>query len=131
MQELLVDLAVSRITLRARADGSFPVIAEVVKPGVARIGGAKTLDPRKGATLQWILEHRATLVQDDCERAELAPPKKLLALYQVKSQIVTPVTDRDEVIGCVSVHSEDLRRWRSGEVRAAERVAERAIDECR
>jgi maleate isomerase len=124
MEKLLAATEASRTTLRVPEDGMYVLVAQAVAPGVDRLAGKDPADPRAMNTLEWILENRKPLIQDDCATAEIRPPQRLLGKYAVKSQMLIPVLVDERIEAVISVHSEPLRSWRDSDVRHAEQTAE-------
>ncbi|MFD4975764.1 GAF domain-containing protein [Streptomyces sp. NPDC058424] len=54
---------------------------------------------------------RRVLMQDDCQTANPSPPQALLDAYQVRAQMLAPIVRDGRVVGWLSFHSRDPRRW--------------------
>lgn len=114
LQDLLGALDADRVTLRLEPASSrvlevgedMPVIDEVVADGVTRIQGGVSLDIREGPTLRYLVAMRVTLVVEDCDTSEYAPPPGLRAFYGVDAEMLGPLfDDGGRLIGMVSVHA--------------------------
>ena len=124
MEKLLAATEASRTTLRVPDDGMYVLVAQATARGVDRLAGKDPADPRAMDTLEWLLENRRALIQDDCATAVPRPPQRLLEKYSVKSQMLIPVLVDERIEAVISVHSEPLRGWRDSDVRQAEQTAQ-------
>lgn len=122
LEDLREATAASRVTLRLDTPGeTFPVVAEVLAPGIRSIRGATEIDLRAAATFQYLERERRLLVQNDCQRGDYPAPRELIQLYGVKAQMLAPVVRDDRLAGIVSVHyAPATRRWSANDVTALE-----------
>lgn len=125
MDELRAATGATRTTLRAAGQrGDFAVIAESLADGARSLRGDTTLDPRTGATFNYLIEHDEPLIQEDAASHEYAPPDELREHYGMASQMLAPIKRGGELIGIVSVHhGPRTRRWRDDDVAALEHAA--------
>jgi len=126
LADLLIATSASRVTLRlARPGEVFPVVAEALAPGTPSITSGVSPDLTRAATMRYLAEHHANLIQDDCANAEVPPPPELLEFYGVKAQMLAPIVGGSELIGLVSVHyTPSPRHWTSEEIDALDRAAD-------
>lgn len=107
--------AASRVTIRIRAGQDFPVTAESCIEGVASLRDVH-IDPRAGATYDFLATQRRLLVQNDILDHELSPPPEIVARYGIRSQMVAPVVVQDELGALISVHDVvGTREWSTEE----------------
>jgi maleate isomerase len=113
----------SRVTIRLRTGEDFPVTAESLADDVPSLRDVQ-IDPRAGATFDFLSTERRLLVQSDVSRQELAPPPEIVAMYGIRSQMVAPVTRGDELAALISVHDVTRTRvWSEDEQAAIGRAA--------
>jgi GAF domain-containing protein len=93
----------SRVTIRFHDGELYPVVAESCADGVAPLRDV-VIDPRGTATFEFLRLERRLLVQDDVASHALAPPPAIAARYGVRSQMVAPLFDGDELAALISVH---------------------------
>ena len=125
MAELRGKTNASRTTLRLDVpDRGFQVngvVAEALAPGVKSIAAETSLQQRKSQTAGYLEKTRTMLVQNDCENADLKPPKELMQIYGTKAQMVAPVVRGGDMVGWVSVHyNVSTREWSSEDKAALE-----------
>lgn len=122
LEELRERIAVSRTTLRTYVgeEPLFPIVAEAVGEGVLELRGSPGPDLRKAKTMQYLLEHRSTLVQADLLATDTPPPPELIARYGARSQILCCISEDDRLAAFVSAHNADARVFTPEEVALAE-----------
>jgi len=128
LQELLDGMHASRVTLR-HGEG-FPVVEEVLAPGVHSIAEENTLDMRTQPVAVEVASGRQ-VVQDDSAAAYDDPEyHRMRALYGgLAAQIVTPVFADGEVVAIISLHQlGTTRHWTEAEVARCREVAARVAD---
>jgi len=123
LSDLLAATGASRTTIRLDIPqlniGVDDVYAEATAPGVASLKLDSSLNQRSLGTVQWLDQHKALLVQEDCINAEVPPPKALMGVYGVKAQVLGPLVWRDELVGWISIHHiPGTREWSSGDLDA-------------
>jgi maleate isomerase len=125
LRDLLAATRASRATLRLDVGHmNFPVIAEAAAPGVRPLSGDQSLDQRNLHTVQHLFRTHEILVQDDCSRAEPAPPPALLEAYGVQAQMLAPLVLDGAVLGWVSLHDcVAPRDWSEADVAALRETA--------
>jgi methyl-accepting chemotaxis protein PixJ len=127
LARLLSQLGADRVTFRRNLPGrrAFPVTHEALAPGVASLREEHTIDLRTQPVALEVAAGRQ-VVQDDSASAYDDPEfHRMRELYGgLAAQIVTPVVERGNVAGIVSVH--DLgspRRWTEDEIGACTEAA--------
>ena len=83
------------------------VAVESLADGVNSIMTLTTADIRNGSAPRWLIANRRTFVMDDCLRPcdpALAPEVYVIETYWVRSEMVSPVFDDQELAGIISVH---------------------------
>src|SRR5919204_351296 len=108
-------MGASRVTLR-HGEG-FPVVEEVLAPGVHSIADENTLDMRTQPVAVEVTSGRQ-VVQDDSAAAYDDPEyHRMRALYGgLAAQIVTPVFSGGEVVAIISLHQLGTpRHWTEAE----------------
>lgn len=132
-QRLLAATGASRTTVRLEGDGSFPIVAEAVAPGIPTLSGTSVPGMTAAGTFLHLARERTILVQPDLDNADPAPPPALIAAYGAKAQMLAPILDGERLIGILSVHeSSGPRDWRADDVQALEAAAAdvtRAVEE--
>jgi GAF domain-containing protein len=129
LRELLEATGASRVTLRRPRSGDppFPVVEEVLAPGVGSIRDERTVHlPTQPVVVE--IQRGRQVVQDDCAAAHDDPAfQRMLAAYGgLAAQIVTPVMRDGELAAIVSLHQLGVpRAWTEDEIAAATRTAER------
>src|SRR5215208_2865246 len=129
LEELLRSTGASRTTLRLdlldQDGGLDEVVAEALAPGVPSIRNLRDSSP-----IRFLEEQRTPLVQDDCSRADPAPPPELIELYGVRAQMVAPLVRDDSLIGVISVHYvPGPRVWSAQDLAALQEATERVLRE--
>lgn len=128
LQGLLEDSGASRVTLR-RGEG-FPVVEEVLAPGVGSIAGEQTIDMRTQPVAIEVAAGRQ-VVQDDSAAAYDDPAyHRMRELYGgLAAQIVTPVFVGGDVAGIISLHQlGEPRHWTEEEIEACRVAAARVAE---
>ena len=122
LEDLRERIAVSRTTLRIYIgeEPYFPIVAEAVGAGVNSLRGAVGPDLRKAKTMQYLLEHRTTLVQEDLLATDTPPPPELIAQYGARSQILGCISEGDRLAAFVSAHHAEPRVFTPGEIALVE-----------
>lgn len=122
VEELRARINVSRTTLRAYVgeEPYFPIVAESVGEGVKELRHGAGPDLRKAKTMQYLLEHRTTLVQEDLLATDTPPPPELIAQYGARSQILGCISEGDRLVAFVSAHHADPRVFTPGEIALVE-----------
>jgi maleate isomerase len=93
------------------------VVAESTAPGIPSLRSNTSLNQRAAKTCQWIEETGQILVQGDTINAEIPPPAVLLAVYQVKAQMLIPLMSGKNAYGWISIHYvPSTRGWTEEEV---------------
>ena len=133
LTSVLRSTGAGRTTLRLDVPGAnFPAVAEARASGVRSIAADTSLDQRGAATAQWLLRHRAPLVQPRFGTGDQPePPEELIALYGVRAQILMPVCAQGDLVGWISVHSPTEREWTPQDVdtvRHAAALVEASLD---
>jgi GAF domain-containing protein len=129
LRDLLETTRASRVTLRRDVPGErrFPVVEEVLAPGVGSIRGETTVHlPTQPVVLE--VQRGVQVVQDDSARAFDDPAfQRMLEAYGgLGAQIVTPVVRNGRLEAILSLHQLGApRAWTEEEVAAASRTAER------
>ena len=125
LEQLRERIGVSRTTVRLDVGGDpyFPIIAEAVGEGVNELRAAAGPDLRKAKTMQYLLEHRTTLVQEDLLATDTPPPPELIAQYGARSQILACISAGDRLVGFVSAHHAEVRSYTAAEIAAVEAAA--------
>jgi GAF domain-containing protein len=117
LERLLEGTKASRTTLRLeQVDGSHPVVAEALAPGVRSIAGDASINLRDAATFKFLDREHRPLVQGDLELADDPPPPELIARYGARSQMLAPIVRGRRMIGFVSVHCAETREWTAEEI---------------
>jgi maleate isomerase len=132
LEDLLQTIGASRVTLRLdNAKWSFginDVVAEARAPGEKSLRGQTSINQRAAATAQWIEQHRRLLVQGDLATGEPRAPDALIALYNVKAQMLAPIVREGHLDGWVSVHeARSTRQWKEHDQAAAVAAAARVL----
>ena len=129
LRELLESTGASRVTLRRPRPGDppFPVVEEVLAPGVGSIRDERTVNlPTQPVVLE--VQRGRQVVQDDCAAAYDDPAfQRMLDAYGgLAAQIVTPVLRDGELAAIVSLHQLGApRTWTEDEIATATKTAER------
>jgi maleate isomerase len=135
LEELLRSTGASRTTLRLdlldQDAGLDEVVAEALAPGVPSIRGDTSIrNLRNSSPIRFLEEQRTPLVQEDCSRADPAPPPELIELYGVRAQMVAPLVRDDGLIGVISVHYvPGPRGWSAQDLAALQEATERVLRE--
>ena len=118
--DLFAATGASRTTIRLdRPDAIFPVVAEMLAPGVNSLIGPSPIDIKAAATFRYLDETHGELIQSDLLDVEHPPPAELIALYGARAQMVRAVVKDGELAGIISVHySPGPREWTEAEVAA-------------
>jgi GAF domain-containing protein len=128
LEDLLERTGASRVTLR-HGEG-FPVVEEVLAPGVHSIAAETTLDLRTQPVAVEVASGRQVVHDDSASAYDDPEYQRMRTLYGgLAAQIVTPVFAGGEVVAIVSLHQlGEPRHWTEDEVEAcwaaAARVAE-------
>ena len=127
LEELRERLGVARTTLRTYVgeEPFFPIVAEAVGEGVLELRGSPGPDLRKAKTMQYLLEHRSTLVQENLLATDTPPPPELIARYGALSQILCCSSEGDRLVAFVSAHNADPRVFTPDEIALAEATTAR------
>lgn len=100
--------------------GLESVAAESLAEGVNSIKSQTTQGIRNGAAPRWLAAHRRTFVMDDCLNSwdpEFAPEPYVIETYGVRSEMVSPVFENQDLVGIISVHyTKGARHWTDEEV---------------
>ena len=122
LERLRERIGVSRTTVRLDVGGDpyFPIIAEAVGEGVNELRTAEGPDLRKAKTMQHLLEHRTTLVQEDLLATDTPPPPELIAQYGARSQMFGCISEGDTLVAFVSAHHAEPRVFTPNEVKLVE-----------
>jgi maleate isomerase len=132
LERLLESTKASRTTLRLeQLDGSHPVIAEALAPGVRPIAGDASINLRDAATFKFLDREQRPLVQGDLAQADDSPPPELIARYGARSQMLAPIVRGGRMIGFVSVHCADTREWTPAEIDSLDEATSEIADELR
>jgi GAF domain-containing protein len=129
LRDLLETTRASRVTLRRDVPGEqrFPVVEEVLAPGVRSIRGETTVHlPTQPVVLE--VQRGVQVVQDDSARAYDDPAfQRMLDAYGgLAAQIVTPVVRDGRLEAILSLHQLGApRAWTEEEIEAASRTADR------
>ena len=129
LRDLLETTRASRVTLRRDAPGEhpFPVVEEVLAPGVGSIRGETSVHlPSQPVVLE--VTRGVQVVQDDSARAYDDPAflRMLEAYGGLAAQIVTPVMRHGRLEAILSLHQlGEPRAWTAEELSATRRAAER------
>ncbi|MEU5849613.1 aspartate/glutamate racemase family protein [Saccharopolyspora shandongensis] len=121
------DRTTMRLDLPSQRLGVDLAAAEDTGPGVRAIQHDPGLDQRKLNTVQWLEEHRRTLVQPHF-RADPQPPQALIETYGVQAQMLAPVEVDGAMAGWLSVHSLTERDWRPADIEAIETASAEVRD---
>ncbi len=116
---LLLDrTGASRTTLRwANRDSGPVLIAEVCAPGVSSMRDSSLRGVAEAPTYLYLLEHRRFLIQEDCLADPVAPPRSLVEDFDVRAQMLAPVTLDDAMIATISVHYQGApRAWSEADI---------------
>jgi maleate isomerase len=112
--QLRTDTGGDRITLRIdlpEAGCSVATCAaESCGPSVRSIQRDASLPQRDLATVRWLEEHRALLVQPDFA-VDPRPPQALIDVYGVHAQMLGPIVRDGDMVAWLSVHSLSERPW--------------------
>jgi maleate isomerase len=132
LADLLRSVGASRTTLRLDDPrwhfGVDDVVAEARAPGEKSLRGQTSINQRAAETAQWIERHRRLLVQDDLATGEPRPPDALIAMYNVKAQMLAPIVRKGRLDGWISVHeTRATRRWSESDQAAAVAAAARVL----
>jgi GAF domain-containing protein len=128
-QGLLAATGASRTTVRLEGDGSFPIVAEAVAPGIPSLSGTVVPNMTAAGTFKFLEQERSILVQRDLEDADPAPPPALIQAYGARAQMLAPILDGERLVGIVSVHqSGGPRDWTVEDVHALELAAAAATE---
>jgi maleate isomerase len=127
LEELREATDASRVTLRLDTPGQlFPVVAEVLAPGVNSIRDVTHIDLRAAKTFQFVEREKRMLIQEDCAAGDHPAPPEVLEVYRMKAQMLGPLVRDDRLVGVVSVHyAPSTRRWSASDVRALENAVAR------
>jgi GAF domain-containing protein len=133
IDELLVSLGASRVTLRQETPGEvFPVTEEACAPGAASIRGVETPN-MSGQPVVLRMLAGEQVVQEDCEQEypDDQPFQDMLELYGgMRAQIVTPVVLDGRTVAVISVHQlGSTRSWQIAEIAACSDAAARVFGE--
>ena len=129
LHDLLETTGASRVTLRRDIPGEppFPVVEEVLAPGVGSIRGETTVHlPSQPVVLE--VQRGVQVVQDDSAGAYDDPAfQRMLEAYGgLAAQIVTPVMRDGRLEAILSLHQLGApRAWTDDEIAAASRAASR------
>ena len=132
LRDLLEATRASRVTLRRDVPGDqpFPVVEEVLAPGVGSIRGETSVHlPSQPVVLE--VKRGVQVVQDDSARAYDDPAflRMLEAYGGLAAQIVTPVMRDGRLEAILSLHQlGEPRAWTADELSATRRAAERIGD---
>jgi GAF domain-containing protein len=125
VDELLRELAASRVTLRLAAHGGyFGVAHEALAPGTPSVRNEQTVSLRTNRVAQ-LAAAGQQVVYDDCLAVDDDPEyRRMLEVYGgLRAQIVTPVARGDEVVGILSVHQLGYaREWSAAEIECCNRA---------
>src|SRR5689334_11892471 len=92
LQWLLEATNASRTTLRLeQIDGSHPVVADALPPGLRSIAGDASINLRDAATFKYLDREHRPLVQGDLAQVDDPPPPELIARYGARSQMLAPI----------------------------------------
>jgi GAF domain-containing protein len=127
LARLLAETGASRVTLRRDVPGDdvFPVVEEVLAPGVESLREERTVHLPTQPVVREILQGHQ-VVQDDCASAYDDPAfHAMRAEYGgLSAQIVTPIFVGGAVRGILSLHQLDVRRvWTEHEIALCSRAA--------
>ena len=131
LEDLLVSTGASRTTLRLDLPnhdaGLDEVVAEALAPGVRSTRGNTSIrNLRDSPPIRFLEEQRTPLVQEDCSRADPAPPPELIELYGVRAQMLAPIVREGRLAGVISVHYvPGPRQWSAEDIAALREAAER------
>ena len=126
------DTSSDRTTIRVDCPGLGlgleSVAAESLGEGVNSIKSQTTQGIRNGAAPRWLAAHRRTFVMDDCLNPwdpEFAPEDYVIETYGVRSEMVSPVFENEDLVGIISVHyTKGTRHWTDEEVACVEAACE-------
>src|SRR5690242_2917597 len=105
VENLLLTENASRVTLRLEdPTGGLPVVAEAVKDGAEKIGETATADVRSVPAVAQLAQTRELLIQNDIEASDPPMPEDLRRLYELKAQMLAPLTRDGRLVGIISVH---------------------------
>lgn len=128
VEDLRERIDVARTTLRIDTEGDryFPIVAEALGEGVNSLRDVAGPDLRKAKTMQWLLEHRATLVQEDLLATDTPPPPELIAQYGARAQVLACISEGERLVALVSAHHAATPRvFTPGEIALVEDAAAR------
>ena len=122
VEDLRERIGVSRTTLRRYVgeEPYFPIVAESVGEGVNALRGGAGPDLRKARTMQYLLEHRSTLVQEDLLATDTPPPPELIAQYGARSQVLGCISEGETLVAFVSAHHAEPRVFTPNEIKLVE-----------
>ena len=96
--------------------------------GVNSIKSQTTQGIRNGAAPRWLAANRRTFVMDDCLNPwdpEFAPEHYVIETYRVRSEMVSPVFENEDLVGIISVHyTKGARHWTGEEIACVEVACE-------
>jgi maleate isomerase len=123
--DLRVELAASRVTVRLDPSLNLPIVAEALAPGVLSLVAERSIDQMKAETVKWVVEHRRVLAVADAVNGVPRTPRPMVERHGLRAFMIAPIFVRDRFVGSVSVHVNDgPRLWNAAdEARAAEAAA--------
>jgi maleate isomerase len=129
--DLLAATGADRVTVRA----DLPelelhvdrVAAEACGAGVSSLAAEGSIDQRALDTVRWLDRHRMVLVQPDFAEPPF-PPTALIDAYGVQAQMLAPLVAGGALVGWVSVHHCQVRRWSMEDVRTVRAYAAVALE---
>lgn len=134
VEELRERIGVHRATLRSDVtelddpadERYFPIVAEALEPGANSLRAVAGPDLRKAATMQFLVQQRTTLVQEDLLATDTPPPPELIAQYGARAQVLACISEGDRLVAFVSAHhAATPRSFTPAEVGAVEEAAAR------
>ncbi len=121
LDQLRSDTAVFRTTLRLETT-NFEIAYESLGEGAASLKGPVPFDLSATDTYRWLDDERQILVQPDVREGP-APPRELLEVYGVGSQLLSGIFSDEGLVGIISVHHATVpREWTDAEITALERA---------
>jgi maleate isomerase len=129
--DLLTAVGADRVTVRV----DLPelglhvdrVAAEACGSGMASLAADGSIDQRGLDTVRWLDRHRMVLVQPDFAEPPF-PPTALIDAYGVQAQMLAPLVADGVLVGWVSVHHGEVRRWSMEDVRTVRAYAAMALE---
>ncbi|RFU26995.1 hypothetical protein B7463_g9356, partial [Scytalidium lignicola] len=95
------------------------VVAQSTAPGIPSLRSSTAINQRAAATCQELQRTGKILIQGDTINADIPPPAALLAVYQVKAQMLIPLMLGKDALAWISIHYvPSTREWKKEEIQA-------------